>query len=102
MNAKVKAIKPSEIAGRKAKSMPPAVLESFNELIAENFSGGSATVVQKDVVKRMVSKGLKSADIYENGWLDVEGIFEKNGWSVHYDKPGYCESYDAFFEFESK
>jgi hypothetical protein len=61
-----------------------------------------ADLRQKDVVGALVKKGFKSADIYDNHWLDVEEIFEKNGWSVSYDKPGYCESYDASFEFTAK
>ncbi len=102
MTKKVLPIKPKDIAGAKAKSFPPEVIETFNELIAKNFSGGSATVFQKDAVSALVKKGFKSADIYDNHWLDVEEIFEKSGWVVEYDKPGYCETYDAHFVFKTK
>ncbi len=95
-------IKPEDVGAAKLKHLPPEVIESFNELIARNFSSGSATVLQKDVVSSLVCKGFKSEDIFENHWLDVEEIFEKNGWKVSYDKPGYNESYDASFMFSVK
>lgn len=102
MTKKVLPIKPKDIAGAKAKSFPPEVIETFNELIAKNYSGGSARILQKDVVSALVKKGFKSAEIFDNHWLDVEDIFRKSGWEVSYDRPGYCESYDASFEFTAK
>jgi hypothetical protein len=97
-----KPITPSEVAAKKQTGFPDQVLEAFNELIAKNFSGNSATVSQDEVVKLMVKKGLKSYDIYDNNWLDVEGVYEKAGWKVVYDKPGYNEDYGAFFVFKKK
>ena len=82
--------------------MPPAVLESFNELIVQNFSSGSALVFQEDVVALMVQKGLNEDDIYKFKWLDVESIYRKAGWKVLYDKPGYNESGRAYFKFMGK
>lgn len=95
-------IKPSEVASKKQVTFPDAVIETFNELIVENFSGGSATVDEDEAVKRMVKKGLKRAEIYKKGWLDVEEVYEAQGWSVNYDKPGYNETYPASFEFSKK
>lgn len=97
-----KPITPKEVVSLKKTLIPDAVIESFNELIAENFLGDYSSFKQKDVVARMVAKGLKTADIYKNGWLDIEDIFEKAGWKVDYDKPGYNESYDASFSFSKK
>jgi hypothetical protein len=97
-----KPVTPKEVVSLKKVLIPDEVIESFNELIAENYLGGYASFKQKDVVARMVKKGLKSADIYKNVWLDVEDIFEKAGWKVEYDKPGYNESYDAYFSFKTK
>ncbi len=102
MNNKVMPIKPSEVIGKKCESIPSEAMEAFNELIAQKFNGHYAHVVQKDVVKLMVEKGLKEAEIFEKGWLDVEDIYRKNGWIVEYDKPAYCESYDASFKFSVK
>jgi hypothetical protein len=99
---KVVPIKASEAQGKLNKSIPDEVIEAFNELIIKNLSGGSATVHQDEVVRLIVKKGIKRADIFENHWLDVENLFQENGWEVDYDKPGYNESYEAYFVFEVK
>lgn len=97
-----KPVKPSEVANLKSNMMPDAVLEAFNELIAENYGKSSATVYTKDAVARMVAKGLNEKEIFKKGWLDVEDIYRKAGWTVTYDSPGWDESYDAHFVFKGK
>lgn len=99
MAANVRPLSPKEVVEKKINSIPDAVFEVFNELIAKDFNGAYAIVKQKEVVKRLVEKGLKEKEIYENHWLDVEDVYRKAGWKVEYDKPGYNESYDAYFEF---
>jgi hypothetical protein len=99
---KVRPIKPSEIEDKKTATFPDAVFESFNEMIIKNYSGISATVKQKDVVKLMVDKGLNQKQIIDNHWLDVEPIYRKEGWHVKYDGPGYNESYEPYFVFSKK
>ena len=42
-----KAISPAGIAGYKAKSFPDYVFEAFNQLIAANYTAGSATIYSK-------------------------------------------------------
>jgi len=99
MAGKVRPIKPCEVAKGKKMVFPDEVLESFNELISQRFSGDSATIQQKDVVKLMIKKGLARKEIFANGWLDVEEVYRSVGWKVEYDKPGYNEAYDANFTF---
>ena len=94
-------ITPSEAKSAKVASIPDAVFEAFNELIAENLSNGSATVKQCDVVKLIVAKmGVSSSQIWGKRWLDVESAYEKAGWKVKYDKPAYNETFEAYFVFE--
>jgi len=50
----------------------------------------------------LVGDKFKKNDIFEKNFLDFESVFRNVGWSVEYDKPGYCESYDAFFTFKKK
>ncbi len=102
MEKKVAPIKASEIDKVRHQAIPDVVVEAFNELILKNFSSGSATVMQDDVAKLIVQKGLKRQDIFDNHWLDVEDLYRKNGWKVDYDKPGYNESYNAYFVFSAK
>ena len=102
----IEPIKPQDIAQAKVKAFPDFVMQTFNELIAENFTNGKATVRQCDVIARMV-KLAASEDVTRNvilnrGWLNVEEIFREAGWKVTYDKPAYNECYEAFFEFKDK
>jgi hypothetical protein len=99
---KVRPIRPEDVANEKVKIFPDEVFLAFNELITQNFSSGYATILQDDIVNRMVSKGLNRSDIYKNGWLDVEDVYRKAGWKVEYDKPGYNESYEPSFKFSRK
>ena len=102
MANKVKPIKPGEVAKKKINDFPDAVFEAFNELIAENFGGSSAHFEQAEAEKLMVAKGLGRTDIYKKGWMDIEDVYEKAGWEVDYDSPGYNESYPATFTFTAK
>lgn len=98
----VKPITPSEVAGQKRESFPDEVFEAFNEIIAANCVNGRSNFTQDAVVKLMVSKGLKSAEIFDKHWLDVEEVYREAGWKVEYDKPGYNEDYSSNFTFTAK
>jgi hypothetical protein len=98
-------IKPSEVAQAKANDIPEEVYEAFNELIARNWDGTESDVLQEDAATLALEK-LKAAgknvtceQLYDNHWMDVEGAYRKAGWSVAFDKPAYCETYDAHFTF---
>jgi hypothetical protein len=95
-------LSPKEVSGEKLKNLPDVVIETFNQLIAENDVGGHSVITQKEIVALLVNKGLNKAQIFKNGWLDIEDIYRKAGWKVEYDKPGYNEDYDAFFTFSAK
>jgi len=108
-NAFAKAIKPSEVADLKKNLLPGYVLEAFNQCIAAGYDGVSSKVYQGEVVARILmlavmagDDGLTRDDIYKRKFLDVEPIFEAEGWKVYYDKPGYNEDYGASFTFTSK
>ena len=98
----LKPITPKDVAKQKLDVFPDAVIEAFNEVIAAHYSNGSATITQKEVVERMVAKGLKKDNIFDKGWLDVEDVYRKAGWTVKYDKPGYNESYEPIFIFKKR
>lgn len=99
----VQPITPDEAVVRKGAIIPDFVIESFNELIAENLTlSGRAVISQDDVVSRILSKCTLATDrqsIYERKWLDVEPLYRAAGWHVVYDKPAYYESYEPTFTF---
>ena len=98
------AISPNEVVAQKQKNIPEIVFEAFNELIAENFTGSSAIVKQDDVIGLILSKSgfLSRQEVFDKGWLNVEEVYEEVGWDVVYDKPGYNETYKAFWIFTKK
>lgn len=102
-NKAIKPISPKEIMENLDEIIPDAVIQAVNELLKEKYRGSEVTIKQKDIVSRAVSIDNKLAGkIIENKYLDFESLYEKSGWKVSYDKPGYNESYDAFFKFSPK
>ena len=102
MADKVSPIRPNEVDKEQIRIFPDAVFESFNELIAQAFSGACATVRQKDVVVLMMNKGLARKDIFDKGWLNIQEVYREAGWKVVYDSPAIDESFEPYFRFERK
>ncbi len=105
----MKPITPQEAGVKKIDGIDPLMIQAINELIVEKLQGKYAIILQIKIVERYLR--LKNIeDIGENRrklvddrhQLDFEPIFEKAGWKVTYDKPGFNESYSASFKFESK
>lgn len=98
----VQPIRPDQVGETKIIIFPDAVLESFNEIIAQNYCNGQSHFKKDDAVALMESKGLLRNEIYEKHWLDVEDVYRAAGWKVEYDQPAYCETYAATFTFIKK
>ncbi len=104
MTNKIKPISPDEVVEQKIKSMPDAVIEIWNTAIAKRWTGlGTVTIRQDAIVDelKVLTNGNRNA-VLTNGWLDIEELYRAQGWKVNYDKPGYNESYGAFFEFSKR
>jgi hypothetical protein len=101
-------ITPKEAMEARCDSIPDVVIEVFNKHIAKNYKNGKSIVLQEDIVNELHKLQLEerldgtSHSIFTSGWLDVEPIFRKFGWNVEYDKPAYCEDYQAFFTFTER
>ena len=104
----VKPITPDEVAARKRDALPPQVIEVFNQLIAEHWTGSSATFTQSDAIAAIVARcggdngplhSASRSEVLRRGWLDVEDVYREAGWHVVFDKPGYNERYEAFYKF---
>lgn len=100
----MKPITPDEAAASHLTSIPDAVFEVFNKLISDRYSAesGSVTIQQKEVTEQLVAKGLDLREVFAKNWLDVEPHYRKAGWTVVYDKPGYCETYEPSWSFSKK
>lgn len=102
----MKPISPDEII----PSIPEFVIEAVNILLKEKYkhATGKAVLIQDEVVEAILSAAEKNGHdlprqvLFSTGWLDFEHLYEQNGWEVVYDKPGYCETYDANYTFTKK
>ncbi len=79
------------------------MIEAFNRCIAREWDGAFAVVAQETILNEIdglnPSEAPNARQAFEKGWLDVETLYEENGWDVEYDKPGFNESYPATFTF---
>jgi len=105
----IKPIKPSEVIKFKQESIPDAVFQAFNELIAQKWDGDSATIRKDDLLERyfkIIGKRNDRANrekLYEDHSLDIEEIYSKEGWKVNYESPSYGDSdFESYWEFEVK
>jgi hypothetical protein len=100
-------ISPDEI-GQIRSAIPDEVFDAFNEAIAANWDGHSATIKQYDVATAALAKlqqrlpHMTREQMYQEHWLDVEPAYEAKGWHVRYDKPAYNETYPPVFIFKRK
>lgn len=104
--SKVTPITPQQAKDEIENNFPDFIIEGVNNAINKHYFGKSSFNIKQDEIMEEVLKvapeGITRQKIYDNHWLDFEQLYRKFGWNVHYDKPGYCESYDAFFTFEPK
>lgn len=96
----IKPIKPSEIV----QIIPEWVIAGANECIKEHYREltKESHFTQDELVDFILKNApedVTSQTLFDNHWLDIEPIYRKAGWKVEYDKPGYCETYDANFTF---
>ena len=97
-----KPITPKQAEERFVERIPDVIIDAVNDLIAEKYSpiNRDFTITQEEILERVCGEGkLRRADVFNNNWLDIEKLYRKSGWSVHFDKPGYCENYEPYFEF---
>ena len=105
----VQPISPAEALDAKITAIPDYVIEAVNGMLTAKMTKRPHIVLfQKDICRAVIQKAaeygetITNAMIYDQHWLDFEPFYEKAGWKVAYDKPGYCESYEANFTFSKK
>ena len=97
-NESIRPLRPDEVAEQQIKQFPAEVMEAFNELIAEKASADYCTILQRDVVTRMISKGLKRQDIFNKGYYPF--LFRINILKTHY-RQILDYNFDLFSEVKS-
>lgn len=100
-----KPLSPKDVENAKATTgnTIPQVIEAANELIAQRWNGYESRFFLHELAKLARSKlGWDEKKFFEDGDLDIEPIFRKAGWVVDFDRPGYNETYEAFFVFTKR
>ena len=101
----VKPITPEQALNSRENYFPDYVIQAFNKVIAKNFNGKKSQFKLDEIINQILVEGMGQitrTQIFADRLLDVESIYEKHGWKVYYDSPGYNESYDANFTFTKK
>lgn len=97
----IKPISPKEAI--KKKVFPDEVIAAFNKMILENLKKDRSVVKVDEVVNEIVStSNFKRNELFDKGYLDIEALYRKEGWSVEYNSPDRDENFDSYFVFESK
>lgn len=101
------AFTPNEAIEAFHNKIPEEVLECWNETIVSNLKLTSNEVKSvcflKDISAKIQTRmGITSSELEKRGWLNLESFFEKKGWKVSIDKPGYNESYSTTITFSAK
>jgi hypothetical protein len=85
--------------------LPDFVITGVNNAILSKFRGGEFTIKQNEIMAEILKcapANMGRQEIFEKKWLDFEELYRQHGWIVTYDKPGWDESYEAFFVFKPK
>lgn len=102
----MKPITPQEALDNVEKAFPEFVFEAVNNCINQNYFGKSSFTIKQDEIMKEILKlapeGTTRQEVFDKHWMDFENAYRKVGWVVEYDKPGYNETYDAFFTFKVK
>lgn len=97
----VKPLSPKQVQEAQQAIIPDAVITAVNEILTREGASERITFTQDTLIARVLEldPSLTRQQLFAGHMLDFEPLFRKAGWKVTYDKPGYCESYDAYFEF---
>ena len=105
----VKPISAKEFRTAPANFIPNEVIEAFNELISQVIWNPESFSIGQEEVTRLIVEKIKASGnhmsgisinisdkdheaeirklITKNKWLDIESIYEAQGWKVTYKKP---------------
>lgn len=100
---KILPINPDEIIKEKAKAIPDQVIRVFNELIARNWNNEKAIVFADEAVEFIkFLTGASKDTIIQNHWLDIEPIYNENGYEVVFYESKGLDSFPSYYEFRKK
>ncbi len=106
MKENITPITKEEVIKKQETRIPEIMIETVNKLLVQNYNKNTGKAIIKlseimDLVVGDADCGLFTREqIFKNHYLDFEPIYERKGWHVTYDKPGYNEFYEPFYIFK--
>ena len=99
---------PKQVQEMHQKTIPEEIIFAVNRLLVKGGSEPPIRIVieQNEVIEEATAimksngKTIERDDFFKNHWLDFEPIFKEAGWKVTFKKPGYNESFPAYWTFE--
>lgn len=93
-------ITPAQALRQAEKSFPKKVIKAFDFMIQKNLRGSRSVVNFSDIANKIASDlGISRAAVFDNGYLDVEDIYRRAGWTVTVNKAAYNENFPSHFVF---
>ena len=102
-----KPLSPQEVIEQRSSGayLPEFVISAVNKLLIRCVSdSGCATLHQRLVINaiKQENPSITTNMIIDNKWLDFEPVFRSSGWNVVYDKLGYSDNYEPYWNFSPK
>lgn len=101
--ADVTVIGPEDMVKQWQQALPDEVVETFNDLLAQNFDGRFAIVREDDLLAALKEKGLNAKEVQEQRWLhQTYQLYKEAGWKADHRTPGWDDSFKPYFRFDIK
>lgn len=105
MEENIKPLTPNDISINDV--LPSYVIEAVNDFIKKRYIGKSFVFTQDELIQKIISLApaldeLTRDKIFSKKYLDIESIYDSNGWHVLYDRPNRGESFEPYFKFTPK
>jgi hypothetical protein len=96
-----KPLSPIEVFETVNASIPDCVIEAVNDLLTKHYQKGYASISQAEIIAKIkkLNPHITNEELFNNGWINFEPLFENVGWKIIYDSPGIEETYDVFYKF---
>ena len=93
-------ISPEEMVSRWQQALPDIVVEVFNEELAKQFNGKTASVREKNLLTSIETKAIGTRTVTEQHWLtQTVELYKARGWKVTKQDCGGEYNYDIYYNF---
>ena len=108
MTETIKPFSPADAANAKINMIPKEVIEVVNAILAAKIHPlRPISIKQHEIIngareKMTNGSDYANSDFFTKGWLEIEPLYQAEGWKVSYHRPSYDEDFEAYFEFTAK